>query len=87
MFSPDEALPTITVIIRSPTGRHVWTMRFCYNPRSAEVVYMYVCPSVCLSALCVCVCGFIGIALVIVFGALYIQYGYSADQPATFGQC
>jgi hypothetical protein len=30
-------LPTLTAILRSPTGRHVWSMQLRHNPRSEEV--------------------------------------------------
>ena len=71
VFSSDEALPTSAVIIRSPTGRHVWTMRFCYYPRSVEVysVYVFVCLYVC--SVCVCVYAVLCV-YVCVFVVLYV---------------
>ncbi len=34
----EEVLPTLTAVIRSPSGRHVWSMQMCHHPRTSQVI-------------------------------------------------
>ena len=79
--SSDEALSTVTVIIRSPTGRHVWTMRFCYYPRSLEVC-------VCLSV-CMYMCIFRFICFYVVYLSIWylLVHRYACDVCACSSIC
>ena len=35
----DVALPTVTAVVRSLTGRHVWSMQLRHGPRSDQVSF------------------------------------------------